>query len=241
MTGTTGEETEAFGRLPQEAKPSNRITKLKHKKILISRRKISMCSNSMNRGRKSTGRDICGRGRRYLRTRTEISRDKSGDIRPQSRAMDRQTKRTWVIVLPTDNQLKMKNHPRFHRLRYEKGMNQPKDNPQKMHFSCVFAFLLTSDAIPFYLCGFFVLLKPFQAGKIRWHTTFVKTLKNFSHNTTQFLEKHFTVLTEIVQCFLEDVEENVIRWLSGCCIKKDSYKNKFCNELSLRNGISCQE
>ena len=110
-----------------------------------------------------------------------------------------------------------------------------------MHFSCVFAFLLTSDAIPFYLCGFFVLLKPFQAGKIRWHTTFVKTLKSFSHNTTQFLEKHFTVLTEIVQCFLEDVEENVIRWLSACCIKKDSYKNNSCNELSLRNGISCQE
>ena len=135
----------------------------------------------------------------------------------------------------------MKNHPRFHRLRYEKGMNQPKDNPQKMHFSCVFAFLLTSDAIPVYLCGFFVLLKPFQAGKIRWHTTFVKTLKNFSHNTTQFLEKHFTVLTEIVQCFLEDVEENVIRWLSACCIKKDNYKNNSCNELSLRNGISCQE
>lgn len=200
-----------------------------------------MCSNSMNRGRKSTGRDICGRGRGYLRTKTEISRDKSGDILPQSRAMDRQTKRTWVIVLPTGNQLKMKSHPRFHRLRYEKGMNQPKDNPQKMHFSCVFAFLLTSDATPFYLCGFFVLLKPFQAGKIRWHTTFVKTLKSFSHNTTQFLEKHFTVLTEIVQCFLEDVEEYVIRWLSACYIKKDSYKNNFCNELSLRNGISCQE
>ena len=42
-------------------------------------------------------------GQRYLRTRTEISLDKSGDIRPQSRTMDRQIKCILVIIPPTGN------------------------------------------------------------------------------------------------------------------------------------------
>ena len=41
---------------------------------------------------KPTGGDIFGPRQRYLRARTEISADKSGDIRPQSRTMDRQDK-----------------------------------------------------------------------------------------------------------------------------------------------------
>ena len=48
-------------------------------------------------------------GRRYLRAKTEISSgqdreislDKSGDIRPQSRTMDRQIKCILVIIPPT--------------------------------------------------------------------------------------------------------------------------------------------
>ncbi len=32
-----------------------------------------------------------------------------------------------------------------------------------------------------------------------------KTLNNFCRNTSQFLEKYFTVSEEIVQCFFEDV------------------------------------
>ena len=35
---------------------------------------------------------MTGHGRRYPRARAEISADKSGDIRPQSRMMDRQDK-----------------------------------------------------------------------------------------------------------------------------------------------------
>ena len=43
-------------------------------------------------GGQATDGDIRGQGRRYLRARTEISADKSGDIRPQSCTMDRQDK-----------------------------------------------------------------------------------------------------------------------------------------------------
>ena len=50
---------------------------------------------------KPTGGDIFGPRQRYLRTRTEISLDKSGDIRSQSRIMDRQIKFILVIILPT--------------------------------------------------------------------------------------------------------------------------------------------
>ena len=50
---------------------------------------------------KPTGGDIFGPRQRYLRTRTEISLDKSGDIRPQSRTMDRQIKYISVIIPPT--------------------------------------------------------------------------------------------------------------------------------------------
>ena len=50
---------------------------------------------------KPTGGDIFGPRQRYLRTRTEISLDKSGDIRPQSRTMDRQIKCILVIIPPT--------------------------------------------------------------------------------------------------------------------------------------------
>ena len=42
----------------------------------------------INWGMKPTGGDIFGPRQRYLRTRTEISLDKSGDIRPQSRTRD---------------------------------------------------------------------------------------------------------------------------------------------------------
>ena len=62
-----------------------------------------------------------------------------------------------------------------------------------------------SDATLFCLYGFFVLWKPFVDGKIRRLITSAKTLNNFSHNTSQFLKKYFTVSEEIVQCFLEDV------------------------------------
>ena len=51
-----------------------------------------------------------------------------------------------------------------------------------------------------------------------------KTLNNFSHNTTQFLEKYCAVVAEIVQCFLEDVEEFVLNWLLINYIKKIVYK-----------------
>ena len=53
-----------------------------------------------SRGMKPTGGDIFGTRQRYLRTRTEISLDKSGDIRPQSRIMDRQIKCLLVIFAP---------------------------------------------------------------------------------------------------------------------------------------------
>ena len=52
---------------------------------------------------KPTGGDIFGPRQRYLRTRTEISLDKSGDIRPQIRTMDRQIKCILVIIPPTGN------------------------------------------------------------------------------------------------------------------------------------------
>ena len=55
----------------------------------------------INWGMKPTGGDIFGPRQRYLRTRTEISLDKSGDIRPQSRTMDRQIKYILVIIPPT--------------------------------------------------------------------------------------------------------------------------------------------
>ena len=55
----------------------------------------------INWGMKPTGGDIFGPRQRYLRTRTEISLDKSGDIRPQSRIMDRQIKCILVIIPPT--------------------------------------------------------------------------------------------------------------------------------------------
>ena len=69
----------------------------------------------------------------------------------------------------------------------------------------VLATVLTPDAIRSYLCGFFVLWKPFWADKIARFTTSEKTLNNFLRNTMQFLEKHYAVSAEIVQCFLEDV------------------------------------
>ena len=55
----------------------------------------------INWGMKPTDGDIFGPRQRYLRTKTEISLDKSGDIRPQSRTMDRQIKYILVIIPPT--------------------------------------------------------------------------------------------------------------------------------------------
>ena len=40
--------------------------------------------NEPEHGKKAMGGDICGRGRRYPRTSTEISADTGGDIRAQS-------------------------------------------------------------------------------------------------------------------------------------------------------------
>ena len=48
----------------------------------------------MNRGMKSHGQG-------YLRAKTEISADKSGDILPQCRAIDHRIKRISALIPPT--------------------------------------------------------------------------------------------------------------------------------------------
>ena len=50
----------------------------------------------INWGMKPTGGDIFGPRQRYLRTRTEISLDKSGDIRPQAKPYNGPTDKVHI-------------------------------------------------------------------------------------------------------------------------------------------------